>query len=295
MRRMTVSSSGTVTTKMIAELRGRTGAGMMDCKKTLEETGGDLDKSVELLRQRGQAKGDKRAGRAASQGVVAAELTGDGAAGALVELDSETDFVARTDEFGATARAVAHHLATTPDRGVPVEQEPLGGDAARTVGDVVRELAGKTGENVVLRRTARFAVEPGAGLLETYVHFNAQVGVLLELATPGGPTEALRALAKDLTLHIASAKPIAVSTDQVPPEVVERERRILEAQVAEEGKPEAVRAKIVEGRLRKFYEERVLLEQPFVKDDKASVKELVQRAGPGVAVRRFACFQVGGE
>jgi elongation factor Ts len=280
---------------MIAELRGRTGAGMMDCKKALEEVGGDLDQAVDLLRQRGQAKGDKRAGREATQGVVAAQLTADGTAGALVELDSETDFVARTDEFGGTARAVARHLAETDGGGTPVADQPLHGDATRTVGDVVRALAGKTGENVVLRRTARFAVDAATGLLEIYVHFNAQVGVLLELAAPGGATDALRVVAKDLTLHIASARPIAVSTDEVPAEVVARERRIYEAQVAEEGKPDAVRAKIVDGRLRKFFEERVLLEQPFVKDDKMTVKALVARAGAGVAVRRFACFQVGGD
>jgi elongation factor Ts len=295
MRRTTVASASAVTTKLIAELRARTGAGMMDCKKALEETHGDLEQAVELLRRKGQAKGEKRAGREASQGVVAAHLRADGTVGALVELDSETDFVARTDEFGRTAREVARHLAETADAARPVAELPLPGDPTRTVGDLVRELAGKTGENVVLRRSARFALEGGTGLLEHYVHFNAQVGVLLELAAPAGASDALRALAKDLTLHIASAKPIAVTTDQVEPDVIARERRIYEAQVADEGKPDAVRAKIVEGRVRKFYEERVLLEQAFVKDDKVRVKDLVLRAGAGVAVRRFACFAVSGD
>jgi elongation factor Ts len=287
-----VASASPITTKLISELRARTGAGMMDCKKALEESAGDIEKAVELLRQRGQAKGDKRAGREASQGMVAAHLRADGSVGALVELDSETDFVARNPEFGAVAREIARHLAEAADTAKPVAEQPWHADATRTVGDVVKQLAGKTGENVVLRRAERFALQ-GPGLIEQYVHFNGQVGVLVELAAPAVTGE-LRALAKDLTLHIASAKPIAVAPDQVPAEVVERERRIYEAQVAEEGKPEGVRGKIVEGRLRKFYEERVLLEQPFVKDDKVRVKDLIKRAGADVAVRRFACFQVGG-
>lgn len=287
-----VSSARPITTKLISELRGRTGAGMMDCKKALEEAGADIEKAIELLRQRGQAKGEKRAGREASQGMVAAHLRGDGSVGALVELDSETDFVARNPEFGATAQEIARHLAETEEAAKPVAEQAWHADPKRTVADVVRELAGKTGENILLRRTERFVLH-SPGLLERYVHFNGQVGVLLELAAPAA-TDEVRAFAKDLTLHIASTKPIAVATDQVPADVVERERRIYEAQVAEEGKPEGVRGKIVDGRLRKFYEERVLLEQPFVKDDKVRVKDLIKRAGAEVAVRRFACFQVGG-
>ena len=278
-----MSSVSQITTKMIAELRARTGAGMMDCKRALEETGGDLEKAVELLRQKGQAKGDKRAGREAAEGTVAAHVTADGNAAGMVELNSETDFVARNPEFQSLARELAREVA---DGGTARSQTK------------VKEFSGKTGENVVLRRTTRLVLD-GSGLLETYVHFNGQVGVLLELGAPGNAAAGLRTLAKDLTLHIASTRPIAVAPGDVPADVVEREHRIFAAQVAEEGKPEAVRDKIVQGKLRKFYEERVLLEQPFVKDDKVRVKDLLKQAaataGGEVVVRRFAVFAVGEE
>lgn len=280
-----MSSVTQITTKMIAELRARTGAGMMDCKRALEETGGDMEKAVELLRQKGQARGDKRAGREAAEGTVAAHVTADGKTAGLVELNSETDFVARNAEFQKLAADLAREVAEA--------------GAVRSEGRV-KELAGKTGENVVVRRAARVAVE-GAGLLESYVHFNGQVGVVLALGAPAGAavSPGLRALAKDLTLHIASTRPIAVASGDVPADVVERERRIFAAQVAEEGKPEAVRDKIVQGKIRKFFEERVLLEQAFVKDDKVRVKDLLKQAGATaggeVTVRRFAVFAVGEE
>jgi elongation factor Ts len=269
---------------MISELRGRTGAGMMDCKKALEETGGDLDKAVDWLRQKGQAKGEKRSGRETSEGAVAVHVTPDGKAAGIVELNCETDFVARNAEFQALVTDLARELAE--------------GGALRSEGKV-KELAGKTGENISVRRSARLALA-GPGFLESYVHFNGQVGVVLEVGSPAGAAARpeVRALAKDITLHIASTKPIAVTAADVPADVVERERRIYEAQVAEQGKPDAIRPKIVEGMLRKFYEERVLLEQPFVKDDKVRIRDLLKQgsaaAGGEVTVRRFVCYEVGG-
>jgi elongation factor Ts len=195
-----------VSTKLIAELRARTGAGMMDCKKALEEAGGDIEKAAEILRSRGAAKADKRAGRSASEGLIEAYVHFNGKVAVLVEINCETDFVARTDDF--------------------------------------------------------------------------------------------RQLAKDVALHIASAKPLAVRVEDVPAEVIEREKRIYEAQVAEEKKPDAVKAKIVEGRLKKFYEESVLLEQKFVKDDSRTVGDLVKQlaanTGENVQVRRFARLELGG-
>jgi len=195
-----------VTAKLIAELRGRTGAGMMDCKKALEEAGGDLEKAAEILRSRGAAKADKRAGRSASEGLIEAYVHFNGKVAVLVEINCETDFVARTDDF--------------------------------------------------------------------------------------------RQLAKDVALHIASARPLAVRIEDLPAELVEREKRIYQAQVAEEQKPDAVKAKIVEGRLKKFYEESVLLEQKFVKDDTRTVGDLVTRlaanTGENVRVRRFTRFELGG-
>jgi len=192
--------------KLVAELRAKTGAGMMDCKKALEETGGDIEKAIEVLRAKGAARADKRAEREASEGIIGSYVHHDGSVGVLVELNSETDFVARTEDF--------------------------------------------------------------------------------------------KALAKEIAIHVAAAKPIAVRIEDVPADVVERERRVYKAQVAEEKKPEAVKEKIVEGKLKKFYQENVLLEQPFVKDDKVTVGDLVKalsgKTGEKVEVRRFARFELGG-
>jgi len=202
---MTTKTTG-ITAKHVADLRAKTGAGMMDCKKALEESGGDAAKAEELLRVKYAARAEKRSDRAAGQGVIEIYLHFNGRVGTMVELNSETDFVANTAEF--------------------------------------------------------------------------------------------RQLAKDLALHVASAKPIAVRIEDVPADLIERERRVYRAQVAEEKKPEAVREKIVEGKLKKFYQENVLLEQPFVKDDKVTVGELVKalsgKTGEKVEVRRFARFELGG-
>ena len=195
-----------IPTKLVAELRARSGAGMMDCKKALEETHGDIEKAIDLLRSKGAAKADKRAGRAASEGLIGSYVHHDGAIGVLVELNCETDFVARTDDF--------------------------------------------------------------------------------------------KALAKDLAVHIAAARPIAVRIEDLPADVVQRERQVYDAQVVEQKKPENIRAKIVEGMLKKFHEENVLLEQKFVKDDKRNVGELVKelsgKTGENIQVRRFVRFELGG-
>jgi elongation factor Ts len=198
-------ASTTISPKDVSELRIRTGAGMMDCKRALEESGGDMNKAAELLRKKGIAKAEKRAGKVASQGVVVSYLHHNGQVGALVELNCETDFVARTDEF--------------------------------------------------------------------------------------------QQLARDIALHVASADPVSVGPEDIPAEMLERERRIAEEQVAQEGKPENIRAKIVEGKLKKFVAERSLIEQPFVRDDKKSVGQLIKEAsgklGEAISVRRFARFKIG--
>ncbi len=196
-----------ISAKQVAELRARTGAGLMDCKRVLQETAGDIDKAVDVLRTKGIARAEKRAGRGTSEGVIGNYLHFNGNVGVLVELNCETDFVARTDDF--------------------------------------------------------------------------------------------QSLARDVALHIASADPMAVTSDDVPTEVVDKERSIFEAQVAESGKPEKIRDRIVEGKLRKFFQERVLMEQPFVKDDKQSVGDLVKavsgRVGENIVVRRFARLELGSE
>jgi elongation factor Ts len=285
-------ASTTISTKDISELRARTGAGIGDCKKALEEANGDMDKAAEILRKKGIAKAEKRAGRAASQGVVVIELAADGSAGAMIELNCETDFVARTPEFQALGRELARHVASYAPDGVgdgsQLDNQPFLGDEGRTVEQVVKGMSATTGEAVAFRRWARFH-QPG-GVVASYLHHNGMVGTLVGVAGAGG--EAATAIAKDIALHIASADPIAVRPEDVPAELVERERRIAEEQVAQEGKPENIRGKIVEGKVKKFLAERSLTEQPFVKDETKTVGQLIKSAG-GATVQRFARFKVG--
>jgi elongation factor Ts len=278
-------STMTINTKDIAELRARTGAGMMDCKKALEEANGDMSMASEILRKKGIAKAEKRAGRDASQGLVMIETAADGSVAAMVEVNCETDFVARNEDFQALAKKLAVHALAHSPVGVTLEgylAEPMDGT---TVDEIVKQASGKTGEAVSIKRVAKFG-----GAVGEYRHFNGQVGVLVELAGVTG--EAAVAMAREVALHIASADPIAVRTTDIPAELLERERRIAEEQVAAEGKPEAIRGKIVEGKVAKFASDRALLEQPFIKDESVKVGAMVARLA-GASVVRFARFKVG--
>jgi elongation factor Ts len=283
-----------ISTKDISELRARTGAGISDCKNALIEAGGDMERATEILRMKGISKAEKRAGRSASQGLIVIEAMADGSAAAMVELNCETDFVARTDDFAGLARELAvHALGSAPagsHPGAVLDGQAFGGS---TVAEVVKAVSGKTGEAMSLNRVARF--QTTAGTVQSYLHHNGQVGVLVEVEGPRGGT--LDALGKEIALHVASADPLVVSEAEIPAETLERERRIETEKVAQEGKPENIQAKIVEGKLKKFVAERTLLGQPFVKDDKQTVGALVaeaaKAAGGAVTVRRFARFKVG--
>jgi len=284
----------TVSAKDISELRVRTGAGMMDCKAALEEAQGDMDKAVELLRKKGIAKAETRGGRTASQGLVVIASHQAGADVAMIELNCETDFVARTEEFIHLAR----ELAVAAEKHAPVGVNPgTVLDAApfrdKTVAVVIKEMSGTTGEAMSLKRVARLQ-QPG-GTVQSYLHFNGQVGVLVDVEGPTG--EGLADLARDIALHIASADPVGVSEADIPADSLARERRIAEEQVAAEGKPENIRAKIVEGKLRKFIATSTLLGQAFVKDETKTIGDLVKEAsktlGGPVTVKRFARFKVG--
>ncbi len=277
--------STTITTKDIAELRRRTGAGMMDCKKALEEANGDMDLAGEILRKKGIAKAEKRAGRDAAEGLVLIESAADGSGAAMIELNSETDFVARNDSFQALGRSLVEHaLANTPV-GVSLEQFLASRIGDKTVEETVKQASGTIGEAISLKRVARLG-----GTIGEYRHFNSQVGVLVALEGADGD-EAV-AMAREIALHIASADPIAVNADDIPAEMIERERRIAEEQVAAEGKPEAIRGKIVEGKVRKFASERALMEQAFVKDESQTISQLVAKV-PGARVAAFVRFKVG--
>jgi elongation factor Ts len=287
------------TAKDVSELRQRTQAGMMDCKKALEECQGDMDQAVDWLRKKGISRGESRAGRAASEGKIVARVANDGATGALVELNSETDFVARNEAFGQTVEKIADALlAAGSIDGVVANAEGSSllqanfGDAG-TLADSLKQLTGTIGENIVLRRYARFG---GAGSVGAYVHHNGKVGTLVEVTGLSG--EAGQQLARTIAEHVTAGVPtvpVAVTRDDVPAELVDRERRIFSEQAAASGKPANIVEKMVGGRIDKYFKEVTLLDQPWVRDDSKTISQLVKEAGPSVSIRRFARFQIGQE
>ncbi|GAA2138787.1 translation elongation factor Ts [Streptomyces synnematoformans] len=268
----------------VKKLRELTGAGMMDCKKALEEAEGDVDKAVELLRVKGQKGVAKRESRSAENGAVVSLIADDNTSGVLLELKCETDFVAKGDKFLAVANALAEHVAASR----PADLEALLASEidGKTVQAYVDEANASLGEKIVLDRFARFE----GAYVGTYMHRTSpdlppQVGVLVELDKADPQT------AKEVAQHIAAFAPRWLSREDVPADTVENERRVAEATSREEGKPEAALPKIVEGRVNGFFKENVLLEQPFAKDNKKSVQKVLGEAG--VQVARFARIRVG--
>lgn len=271
-----------ITAQLVKDLRERTGAGMMECKKALVETDGDMDAAVEHMRKRGLAKADKKADRVAADGAVIAALAEDGRSGAIVEINSETDFVANGDDFQSFGRKVADRiLADDPaDLGALLALPLEDGGAPLELAQ--KELVAKVGENIQVRRFQRYATD--SGQVYHYLH-GSRIGVLLELE--GGD----EALGRDLCMHIAASRPVCVSVDDVPEERAASEREILVAQAQESGKPQEIIDKMVEGRLRKWLSEITLLGQPFVKDPDQTVEKLLQAHGARVV--RFARLEVG--
>ena len=278
-----------ISAKDVAALRKTTGAGMMDCKRALEETGGDIDEAKDWLRQKGLAGASKREGRDANEGAI--EVVVDGNRAALVELNCETDFVAKGDVF---KRAVTGLTRLVLDEGDDdIANKTYEG---ATVDDFVKGMSGTLGEKIQLGRVVRY--ETSDGLLDGYKHVQNErgtVGVLVELAGVDPTNAQAREVAHDIALHIASAAPRYVSRDDVPADAVTRERAVLEAQTREEGKPEQALGKIVDGKLNGFFKTVALLEQPFVKDQKTTIKALVDGLGGGASVRRFARVKIGEE
>ncbi len=291
-------STVNISAKDVAALRARTAAGIGDCKKALEEASGDIERAVDILRTKGISKADKRAGRAASEGQIVTWTSDDKTQGVMIELNAETDFVGRNDQFVAVARLVAAHVAadTSLDAAVDVgaEHALLGKqwahDKSQTLGEVVKGAAAKTGENVSLRRVARFGTD---GTLGVYLHHNGKIGVLVDLVGAKGP--AAETLANSVAEHLAAGVPavaVAVRKEDVPAEFVQRERDIFVAQAKQSGKPESIVEKMVAGRLDKYFKEIVLLEQPWVRDDSKTIGTLVKET-PGAEIRRFVRFQMG--
>jgi elongation factor Ts len=272
---------------------------MGDCKKALEETGGDIEKAIDLLRTKGIAKAEKRAGRAAAEGQIITWVSDDGTLGVMIELNSETDFVSRNEEFVALATNVARHIAedTSLDGAADITADhalmnkPWHHDKSQTLGEVVKSAAGKTGENVTLRRVARYVSKGAAGF---YRHFNGKIAVLVDVA--GATGDAAKTIANTVAEHIAAGVPVvplAVSKEDVPADAVAREKAIYVEQAKESGKPEAIIEKMVAGRVEKYYKEVTLLEQPWVRDPEKSVGQLVKEV-PGASVVRFVRFEIGG-
>jgi len=283
-----------ITAQAVKALRDRTGVGMMECKRALGEAGGDADKAIEVLRERGLAKAVKRSGRATSEGTVAIAFE-DSVAG-IVELGCETDFVAKTAGFQALAASLAKSVAT--DAGIDGREVLLDATVeGEKVSEKITAAVGQMGENILLNRCQRVTVE-GSGRVGGYVHAGGKLGVAIGLATEGSG-EALGILAKDLAMHVAAAdpSPVAVDRDGVPPDLIDKEKDLFRRQAEQEGKPDKVIEKIVEGRIKKYYSEVCLLEQSFVKDPDKSVKQLLDEVcvelGVPISVTAFVRFKLG--
>jgi elongation factor Ts len=285
-----------VTANMVKDLRDKTGAGMMDCKSALAETNGDVEAAIDWLRKKGLSKAAKKSSRVAAEGLIGVAVNGD--AGALVEVNAETDFVARNDtfkEFVKRAAELALLAGGDVDKLLAHPHSPGGA----SVKDTATELVAKIGENISVRRTIALSVNPG--VVAAYVH-NAsspelgKIGVLVALKSTADKTK-LAALGKQLAMHIAAAAPLAITVEHLSPEVIARERAIHAEIANQSGKPENVVEKMIEGRMRKFYEEAVLLNQTFVFDQETQVSKVIEKAskdlGAPVTIEAFVRFAVG--
>lgn len=289
-----------ITATQINELRKATGAGMLDCKKALEQNEGDFEKSIDFLRTKGLAAAAKKAGRAATEGMVAAFVSNDLKSGVLLEVNSETDFVAKNEKFQSFVADIGRHiLATSPADCATMLEQPYSGDASKNVQTYLSESISVIGENLQIRRFAKFDVE-GDGLIGSYIHAGGKIGVLIQIASPAvtdANREVLQAFVRDIAMHSAAAAPQFVSRDQVPTDVLDREREIYRVKAKESGKPDAIIEKILDGQVNKFYAEICLNEQVFVKDTDKTIQQVVKEtgaaAGGPVTITRLARFVLG--
>jgi elongation factor Ts len=273
-----------ISAKQVKELRDATGVGMMDCKEALKEADGDFDEAVSILRKKGQKVADKRSEREADEGLVVTALSDDETAGAIVEVNCETDFVARNDDFQEFAERVAEITLTERPDGVDALMDLPYEDGA-TVEEELGALTGKIGEKLAIRRFEILESEDGHVI--SYIHPGSKLGVLVDVAGDGDLEEAGR----DVAMQIAALDPIAVTRDEVPDDVKEEERDVAREAALNEGKPEHVIDQIVDGKLERFFEDNVLLEQAFVKDSSMSVEEMLDEAD--LSVTRFTRYALG--
>ena len=286
-----------ITSAMVKELRERTAAGMMDCKKALMATDGDMEKAIDWLREKGLAQAAKKASRIAAEGVVAQYVAPCGCTGVIVEVNCETDFVAKTDNFKAFANNVAKHIAKANPADVDeLLTQKFVDDETKTIADLVSEATVAIGEKITVRRFVRYKTE---GVVSTYIHMGGKVGVIVEVETDetGKNADAVKEFAHDLALQVAAAKPEAVRREEVDASKLEKEKEIQRAKALEAGKPEKIVDRIVEGQIEKYYKEVCLVDQQFVKDGDKTIKaltaEISKAAGAPLNIVRFARFERG--
>ena len=289
-----------ITAEQVAKLRERTGAGMMDCKRALTENGGDIEKAIEHLRKKGIASASKKAGRTAKEGTVFSYIDADAKASVLVEVNCETDFVAATENFKKFVAAAAKHIAqANPESPTALLTQKYVGDASKTMDDFVKEAIATLGENITIRRFARYPLAAGKES-KSYIHMGGKVGVLVEVTLADhakASQEPFATYIRDLTMHIAAASPLYLKQDDVPADIVLKEKEIALAQLQGQNKPADVLEKIATGKINKYYEETCLVKQKFIKDDKKTIEALTNETGKALsealAITRFARFVLG--
>ncbi len=305
-----------ISAQLVKQLRERTGAGMMECKKALQEANGDMAEAEVILRKRGIAAATKKETRSTKQGLIASFISPDAKLGVLVEVNCESDFVARTEDFQTLTADVAAHIAETKPKLVRLDEvteaeranfkahealyeQKFTKDQNTTVAELVKTKIAKLGENISISRFTLYQVR-GNGVVGSYIHTGGQIGVLLEVHTSSDDVtrqDAFKTLVRDMAMQVAAANPQFVGKEEVPPDVLKREREIQRDRALGEGKPEKMVDKIAEGRMSKFYEEVCLLEQPFIRENTICVGELIRTAsaklGGNVTIARFARFKVG--
>lgn len=283
-----------ISAKSVKELREITGAGMMDCKKALTQTDGDIEKAVEFLREKGLAAAAKKSGRVAAEGLVKIYITEDNKKGAIVEVNCETDFVALNEQFAEFAENIAKFLVEASSANTVEEllAEKFEGD--KTVQEVLTGLIATLGENMTIRRFKKFAVESGA--VQGYIHGGGRIGVIVEAACDT-ESPVVAEVARELCMQVAAANPLFLNESQVDQEAIEKEKEIYRVQALNEGKPEKIVEKMVEGRIKKYYKEVCLVDQAWVKDGDKSISKFVEEkskeAGSAITINTFVRFERG--
>ena len=299
-----------ITAQQVKQLRELTGAGMMECKKALVEADGDSERAKDILKTRGLASAGKKEGRSTKQGIIGVAIGSAGKSGVIVEVNCESDFVARTEDFQALVHDITEHIAElkpthvrnediegATSEAVALYEQKFAKDQGQTVSDLIRAKIAKLGENISVSRFTVLQV-PNHGLIGSYVHAGAQVATIVEVETANDAngSEELQTLVRDIAMHITAANPQFIGKENVSPNALEREKNIQRERALKEGKPEKMVDKIVEGRLSKFYEEVCLLDQPFIKDNAITVGELIKSkagAAGSIKVIQFVRFKVG--